>query len=191
MTSINNIQRFRQRIAAGELCVGTGITFCDPSISELMGEVGYDFTWIDMEHGPIDLQIALGHVMALRGTHTAPFVRVRVNDVAVIKRVLDLAPAGIIVPNVKTADGAGGGSGMPVPAPGCSRLRPTARPVLWENLAGPVSRRGQGRSADHSSDRTHRSGQQSRCDPRRTGHRQHLPGTQRPVRLDGQAWPDQ
>jgi 2-keto-3-deoxy-L-rhamnonate aldolase RhmA len=106
MTSINNIQRFRQRIAAGELCVGTGITFCDPSVSELMGEVGYDFTWIDMEHGPIDLQIALGHVMAMRGTHTAPFVRVRVNDVDVIKRVLDLAPAGIIVPNVKTADGA-------------------------------------------------------------------------------------
>jgi 2-keto-3-deoxy-L-rhamnonate aldolase RhmA len=103
MTSLNNIERFRERIAAGKLCVGTGITFSDPAVSELAGEVGYDFTWIDMEHGPIDLPIALGHVMAVRGTQTAPFVRVRVNDPDVIKPVLDLAPAGVIVPNVKSA----------------------------------------------------------------------------------------
>ena len=102
MTSINNIDRFRRRIADGELCIGTGITFSDPAVSELAAEVGYDFTWIDMEHGPLDMQTALGHVMAVRGTKTAPFIRVRTNDVDVIKPVLDLAPAGIIVPNVKS-----------------------------------------------------------------------------------------
>jgi 2-dehydro-3-deoxyglucarate aldolase/4-hydroxy-2-oxoheptanedioate aldolase len=90
-------------VAQGQLCVGTVITFSDPAISELMAEAGYDFIWIDMEHGAIDLKTALGHIMAVRGTATAPFVRVPCNDANVIKPILDLAPAAIIVPMVNSA----------------------------------------------------------------------------------------
>jgi len=106
MNSLNHLERFRAKVAGGEVCLGTGITFSDPAVAELAGEVGYDFVWIDMEHGPFDLQTALGHVMAVRGTGAAPFVRVRCNDANVIKPVLDLAPAGLIVPNILTAQGA-------------------------------------------------------------------------------------
>ena len=104
MGSINNVDRFRQRIKDGHVCVGTCITLSDPAVSELMAEAGYDFLWIDMEHCPLDLLTTLGHITAVRGTNTAPFVRVRCNDVNVIKPVLDLAPAGIIVPMVNSAD---------------------------------------------------------------------------------------
>lgn len=100
---MNNVDRFRERIRAGQLCVGTAITFSDPAVSELIAEAGYDFTWIDMEHAPLDLSATLAHVTAVRGTETAPFVRVRCNDVNVIKPVLDLAPAGLIVPSVNSA----------------------------------------------------------------------------------------
>src|SRR5262249_40677127 len=100
---MNQANLFRERIRSGRVCVGTAITFTDPAVSELTAEAGYDFTWIDMEHAPLDISAALGHVMALRGTETAPFVRVRCNDVNVIKPVLDLAPAGIIVPAVNPA----------------------------------------------------------------------------------------
>ena len=100
---MNNVDTFRKRIRDGKICVGTGITFSDPAVSELFAEAGYDFTWIDMEHAPLELSVVLGHVMALRGTQAAPFVRVRCNDVNVIKPVLDLAPAGIIIPLVNTA----------------------------------------------------------------------------------------
>lgn len=95
---------FRERIRSGTICVGMAITFSDPAVSELVAEAGYDFTWIDMEHAPLDLAATLGHVMALRGTETAPFVRVRCNDVNVIKPVLDLAPAAIIIPAVNSAE---------------------------------------------------------------------------------------
>jgi len=101
---MNQANLFRERIRSGRVCVGMAITFTDPAVSELAAEAGYDFTWIDMEHAPLDISAALGHVMALRGTETAPFVRVRCNDVNVIKPVLDLAPAGIIVPAVNTAE---------------------------------------------------------------------------------------
>ena len=100
---MNNSDLFRKRIRSGKICVGMAITFNDPAVSELAAEAGYDFTWIDMEHSPLDMPATLGHVMALRGTKTAPFVRVRSNDVNVIKPVLDFAPAAIIIPAVNSA----------------------------------------------------------------------------------------
>ena len=101
---MNSASLFRKRIHSGQICVGMAITFSDPAVSELAAEAGYDFTWIDMEHGPLDMLVALGHVTALRGTQTAPFVRVRCNDANVIKPVLDLAPAAIIVPAVNSGE---------------------------------------------------------------------------------------
>ena len=100
--TINNVDRFKAKIARGELCVGTSITFTDPAISELIGDAGYDFTWIDMEHCPIDIATALGHVMAVRGTGTAPFIRVPVGDPIIIKPILELHPAAIIAPQIQT-----------------------------------------------------------------------------------------
>jgi|SaaInlStandDraft_7_1057024.scaffolds.fasta_scaffold60467_2 2-keto-3-deoxy-L-rhamnonate aldolase RhmA len=100
--TINHVDRFRARIASGQPCIGTGITFSDPAISELVGDAGYDFTWIDMEHCPIDVPIALGHVMAVRGTGCAPLIRVPSGDPDIIKPILELHPAGIVVPQVRS-----------------------------------------------------------------------------------------
>jgi len=100
---MNNASLFRESIRSGKICVGMAITFSDPAVSELAAEAGYDFAWIDMEHAPLDMRATLDHVMAVRGTKTAPFVRVRCNDLNVIKPVLDLAPAGIIIPAVNSA----------------------------------------------------------------------------------------
>jgi len=102
--TINNVDRFKAKVARGELCVGTSITFTDPAISELVGDAGYDFTWIDMEHCPIDIATALGHVMAVRGTGAAPFIRVPTGDPVIIKPVLELHPAAIIAPQVQSVD---------------------------------------------------------------------------------------
>lgn len=103
MHSINNIEKIRQHLANGQTAIGTGITFSDPAVSELSAEAGYDFTWIDTEHAPFDLNSTLQHIVACRGTNTAPFVRVLKNEADIIKPVLDLAPAGIIVPQVNSA----------------------------------------------------------------------------------------
>ena len=100
--SLNNVEIFKEKIARRELCIGTSITFTDSSISELVGDVGCDFTWIDMEHCPIDINTALLHVMAARGTNAAPFVRVPSADPVLIKPILELHPAAIIVPMVRS-----------------------------------------------------------------------------------------
>ena len=55
-----------------------------------------------MEHCPIDIESALGHVMAVRGTGAAPFIRVPAGDPILIKPVLELHPAAIIAPQVQS-----------------------------------------------------------------------------------------
>jgi 2-keto-3-deoxy-L-rhamnonate aldolase RhmA len=102
--SISNYDKFIASINAGKICKGLVITLSDLTVSELAGEVGYDFTWIDMEHAPITIESAMQHIIALKGTDCAPLVRVPWNRTEVIKPVLDLAPAGIIIPMVNTVE---------------------------------------------------------------------------------------
>jgi 2-keto-3-deoxy-L-rhamnonate aldolase RhmA len=104
--SINNLEKFKEKIRKGQVCVGIPISSADPVVSELFADAGYDFTWIDMEHCPIDAHTALGHVMAVRGTDTAPFIRVPWNDHVLIKPILEFEPAGVIVPLIRTAEDA-------------------------------------------------------------------------------------
>ncbi|OGV58384.1 MAG: hypothetical protein A2X49_10480 [Lentisphaerae bacterium GWF2_52_8] len=103
---INNIGKFLDKIKKSELAVGMVVTLSDPAVSELAGDAGYDFTWIDMEHAPLNIETVHAHIMALRGTNAAPFVRVTWNEHGVIKPVLDLAPAAVIIPMVNSAEAA-------------------------------------------------------------------------------------
>jgi len=100
---INNIHKFREQLAAGRLCLGTGITLNDPAVVEALGPV-VDFFWIDMEHNPIGMETLLGHLMAARAAGSPALVRVPSSDSPFIKRVLDTGAEGIIVPQVRSAE---------------------------------------------------------------------------------------
>ncbi len=98
------MERFRQRLEDGKVCVGTSVQLTDPFVSEIAAEAGNDFIWIEMEHSYLDLKGCLGHIMAVRGTQTAALVRVPCNDPNVLKPYLDMAPAGIVVPMIRSAE---------------------------------------------------------------------------------------
>ena len=76
----------------------------DPTVCELAGDCGMDFCWIDAEHCPMTIETVRDHLLALRGTGCAGFVRVRECDPMIIKPYLDLAPDGIICPMVNTPE---------------------------------------------------------------------------------------
>ncbi len=62
---ICNIHKFRDKMRAGRVCLGTGISFTDPAASEALCE-SVDFLWIDLEHSPISLESLQAHLMAAR-----------------------------------------------------------------------------------------------------------------------------
>ena len=99
----NSLEHFLTKIRHGEVPLGCVVTFTDPAVTEIAAESGFDFCWIDGEHGVLDRQTAMLHMMALKGTGCAPLYRVPACDHTEIKKIIDFAPAGIIVPMVLSA----------------------------------------------------------------------------------------
>jgi len=100
---LENAAKFRAKLQRGVICLGSAVTFSDPTISEALASI-LDFVWIDAEHGPLTIQAIQGHIMATKGSDAAPIVRVPWNDPVLIKPVLDAGAAGIIAPMVCTAE---------------------------------------------------------------------------------------
>jgi 2-dehydro-3-deoxyglucarate aldolase/4-hydroxy-2-oxoheptanedioate aldolase len=100
---VENAPAFQAKLQRGQVCLGTCITFGDPTVTEALA-TGLDFVWIDMEHNPLSLEQVQGHLLAAKGTGAASLVRVPWNDPVLIKPVLDVGADGVIVPLVRTAE---------------------------------------------------------------------------------------
>lgn len=95
--------RVRRALARGELVLGMMHFTGSPMIVEVMARAGLDFTIIDMEHSPIDLELAAHLVRAADAAGIAPLVRVPEVNAGLIKKVLNLGAQGIVVPHATRA----------------------------------------------------------------------------------------
>lgn len=82
---------------------GCWLDLPSPFVAEIIGLLGFDFTVIDLEHGPMSLETAALCLMALRGAQTLPILRVAEGTEGQIKRALDAGARGIMVPCVESA----------------------------------------------------------------------------------------
>lgn len=96
----NNLENFLESVRSGRTAYGCCITSSDEALTEIACAAGFDFVWIDGEHGQMDRNTAMRQLMAVKGTGVASFYRVPSCDHAEIKKVIDFCPAGIIVPMV-------------------------------------------------------------------------------------------
>jgi 2-keto-3-deoxy-L-rhamnonate aldolase RhmA len=100
---MDNAKLFLDKMRRGEVCIGTAISFSDPTVTEALCGL-LDYVWIDMEHNPLTLEAVQAHIMATKGSETIALVRVPWNDPVLIKPVLDIGAAGVIVPMIRTAE---------------------------------------------------------------------------------------
>jgi 2-keto-3-deoxy-L-rhamnonate aldolase RhmA len=94
---------FRSRLKNGDKLVGTMVTLPTPSTAEILADQGFDWLFIDGEHGPLETPDILGILQAV-SHRTACIVRVPAGDEVPIKKVLDLGAHGVIAPQINTAD---------------------------------------------------------------------------------------
>ncbi len=99
----NHSNHVLERLAAKQSAIGAKVDLPSPDIVEIIGRAGYDFTWIDCEHGAFDLEMVVHMMRAADATGTTPIVRVPSQDATGIMRVLDAGAMGVIIPNVTTA----------------------------------------------------------------------------------------
>jgi 2-dehydro-3-deoxyglucarate aldolase/4-hydroxy-2-oxoheptanedioate aldolase len=94
---------FRTRLLAGERLVGTIVTLPAPEVSELLAGLGFDWLFIDAEHSPLGMREAQA-VLQGAGSNCPCLVRVPAGEEVWIKKALDIGAAGVIVPQIHTAE---------------------------------------------------------------------------------------
>lgn len=93
----------REKLENKEKINGTLVCLTDPCSCEIIGNIGYDCVWIDMEHTYMSYKEVLCHLNAARSANLPAVVRLPQNDLTATKKVLEMGADGIIFPMAKTA----------------------------------------------------------------------------------------
>ena len=103
MDRLNSIKEIREKLKGGSYSVGGWMQIPHSSIAEIMGQSGYDWVAIDMEHGSIDVSQLPDLFRALELGGTLPIVRLCDGSSKSCKAALDAGAGGVIVPMIETA----------------------------------------------------------------------------------------
>jgi 2-dehydro-3-deoxyglucarate aldolase len=93
---------FTQRLRQNELLLGTMLTLPSPEVAEMIASCGYDWLFMDGEHGNLSTLDWQRMLQAVAG-RSASIIRVADNSEREIKKILDIGAEGIIAPQVNTA----------------------------------------------------------------------------------------
>jgi 2-dehydro-3-deoxyglucarate aldolase/4-hydroxy-2-oxoheptanedioate aldolase len=93
----------RDALRQNKTLIGTLVTTSSPEVAEVLALAGFDWLFIDLEHGSLSMQDAQRVIQVVAGRC---FTVVRVPDATAenVKRVLDTGCDGIIAPHVNSAD---------------------------------------------------------------------------------------
>src|SRR6185312_4154546 len=95
--------KLKNRLRGGETTFGAWLTVANPMIAEIMAGAGFDWVFIDTEHGGFSNEGFQTCLMAFNGSPTVPMTRVAWNDHVLIKQALDMGAEGILIPMVSSA----------------------------------------------------------------------------------------
>jgi 2-keto-3-deoxy-L-rhamnonate aldolase RhmA len=118
----------KAKLERGGKIVGGTIHTSDPGIFCAMGNAGWDFLWIEMQHSPLTYQDVARMMHACRGMSAIPMIRVPDATEADIQKATDMGALGIIVPTVETAEKAEASARW-------TRFPPTGRRSAGQNQA--------------------------------------------------------
>ena len=96
--------RVKWILRSGGVALGTWVTIGNPEVAEILANLGFDWLVFDTEHAPLSLETVEWMMQATSGTGIVPFVPVAANDMAMIKRALDIGPYGVVVPLVNNRE---------------------------------------------------------------------------------------
>src|SRR4051812_3677208 len=102
LSILNN--RALEKMRAGKLALGVLLRQARTvDIVKAMRSCGFDWLFIDMEHGSLSLDCAAQLCIAALEGGVTPIVRVPIMDIRMAARALDNGALGVILPRVETA----------------------------------------------------------------------------------------
>jgi 2-dehydro-3-deoxyglucarate aldolase len=103
MNRKQKIHEIRQALADDLPSIGSWIQIPHASLAEIIGQAGYDWVAVDMEHGSISIHQLPDLFRALELGGTLPLVRLARGHTKDCKQALDAGAGGVIVPMVESA----------------------------------------------------------------------------------------
>jgi 2-dehydro-3-deoxyglucarate aldolase len=103
MNRLAAIQKIREKLDGGDSSIGSWMQIPHSSVAEIMGQAGYDWVAVDMEHGTVAVHQLPDLFRALELGNTLPLARLAYGAPKDCKQALDAGAGGVIVPMVETA----------------------------------------------------------------------------------------
>jgi len=103
MNRLAAISSIRKKLNEGGYSLGSWMQIPHPSVAEIMGQAGYDWVAVDMEHGAVSAHQLPDLFRALELGSTLPLARVAQGHPKDCKEALDGGAGGIIVPMIESA----------------------------------------------------------------------------------------
>jgi len=95
----------REKLEQGQLSLGVGIRMTrSVEIAKAMATAGFDWLFLDMEHGVMSLEACAQIATAALDAGIAPIARVPNGEYAIATRALDNGALGIVMPHVDTVE---------------------------------------------------------------------------------------
>ena len=101
---IEKIKSIRKKLQNDQVSIGTWQQIPNSSISEILGQAGYDWIAVDMEHGAISVHQLPNLFRAIELGKTLPLARLAQGEIKDCKQVLDAGAGGVIIPMVESAE---------------------------------------------------------------------------------------
>lgn len=98
------INTILKKLKNGEHTIGSWLQISSPDVAEILGNAGYDWVAVDLEHGGFSQPIIKDVFRALELNNTVPLARVAQTHPKDIKQALDAGAQGIILPMIESKD---------------------------------------------------------------------------------------
>jgi 4-hydroxy-2-oxoheptanedioate aldolase len=95
----NNLRKI---FAGGGTVLNGWLAIASTYSAEMMAHQGFESVTVDLQHGPVDFQAALGMLTAISTTAAVPMVRVPHNEPILTLKLLDAGAYGVICPMINT-----------------------------------------------------------------------------------------
>ena len=99
----SEIKKIRAKLRNGKVTLGTWIQIPSAAVAEIIGDAGYDWAAIDLEHGSMSTAQLPNLFRALELGCTVPLVRIAIGNAKEAKDALDAGAGGIIIPMIQSA----------------------------------------------------------------------------------------
>ena len=101
---LEKIKFIREKLQNNQVSIGTWQQIPHACISEILGQAGYDWIAVDMEHGSINVAQLPDLFRAIELGGTLPLARITESNIKDCKQALDAGAGGIIAPMIESAE---------------------------------------------------------------------------------------